>query len=141
MEKLYYHPSFYLAEDGKWKCSYCHKEISNNGMIPEPCVYPTAAQSVFDNYRFEISVWNCECSLCCFREEKGHRNYFKIDCSEEIKQKIDILMEDSIYDVGGAINISGIYPLNEKLENFLESKIKNGEIVLKPKIITNEYHK
>ncbi len=131
MEKLYYHPSFYLAEDGKWRCSYCHK-VSNNGMIPEPCVYPTAAQSVFDDYRFEISVWNCRVSILCFVESNGKRDYYTIECSSnEIKEKLNKLAKNSVYDAGGAINISGIYPLSEELENFLEDKIKNKEITLK----------
>lgn len=40
-------------------------------------------------------------------------------------------MEDSVYDAGGAINWSGIYPLNKELEDFLEEKIKNKEIILR----------
>ncbi len=131
MEKLYYHPSaYYYPDTKKIVCQDCGVELNENGMSSEPCLIPTAAQSVLDNLKFEISVWNCRAFLLCFTEERGKRRYYKFDCSEEIKEKIDKLAIDSVYKAGGAINFSGIYPLSEELENFLEERIKNKEITL-----------
>lgn len=99
-------------------------------MSEKPCSIPTATQSLLDDYRFEISVWNCKASLICFKEHDNTRQIFSLDTTPEIKEQIEALAEDSVYQAGGAINWSGIYPLSEELENFLEDKLKNGEIKL-----------
>lgn len=133
MKRLHYHPdSYYNSDTSTWHCSQCHVE-TRNGMSEFPCNILTAAQSVLGDYKFEISVWNLSARVICFKEDKGKRHYFKIKTTEEIKNHVKKLAEDSVYQAGGVISFSGIYPLSEELERFLEEKIKNGEITLKQK--------
>lgn len=85
-----------------------------------------------EGINFEISVWNCRASLLAFREDDGGREYYDIEIEDkELKKKIDKEVVESVYDVGGAINISGLYPLNNKLEMLLEEGLKTGKIKLK----------
>ncbi|MEM3370013.1 MAG: hypothetical protein QXE90_04165 [Candidatus Micrarchaeia archaeon] len=104
-----------------------------SNLSEQPCTVPTAAQSVYRNYRFEISVWNCKASLLCFTEDKsGKRKYYSLQTMDNsLSETTNRLAEKSVYDVGSAINFSGIYPLNKELEEFLEKNLDNKKIILK----------
>lgn len=134
MKKLYYHPeTSYNPNSSESYCLRCGSKIVESNLSEQPCSVPTAAQSLYEGYRFEISVWNCKAGLLCFTEdEKGNRVYFDLQADKNILAAIDQLAEESVYQVGGAINFSGIYPLSEKLENFIEDGIKAGKIVINP---------
>ncbi|WP_028841989.1 hypothetical protein [Thermodesulfovibrio yellowstonii] len=129
MKKLYYHPSGIITNEGKVICSVCGVELVD-GMSPEPCKIPTAAQSVLNGVRFEISVWNCCPTLLAFEEQNSKKKYYWVNISEELKEKVWHLLIKSIEEAGGAINFLGIYPLNEKLEQVVEEGIKEGKIQL-----------
>lgn len=131
MRKLFYHPSGTLLPDGRVICTECGAELTD-GMAPVPCTTPTSAQSVLDRFRFEISVWNCQASLVAFREEKGRRVHYQIEAPPEVREKLRSLAVRSVEEAGGAINFSGLYPLNRELEDLLESGISSGEIKLTP---------
>lgn len=134
MRKLYYHLEVgYNPSSPESYCLRCGSKIIESNLSEQPCSVPTAAQSLYEGYRFEISVWNCKAGLLCFTEDKyGNRTYFDLKADENILSAIDQLAEESVYQVSGAINFSGIYPLSETLENFLEDGIKAGEIVINP---------
>jgi len=83
---------------------------------------------------FEISVWNCRAELVCYTEDaNGRRKYFEIQADDEVLDRLDELVYDSVYKAGGAINISGLYPLSKELEHFLWSGIAEGKIRIVPK--------
>lgn len=134
MKKLYYHPeTSYNPNSSESYCLRCGSKMVESNLSEQPCSVPTAAQSLYEGYRFEISVWNLRASLLCFTEDKyGNRKYFDLKADENILSAIDQLAEESVYGAGGAINFSGIYPLSEVLENFLEDGIKSGKIVINP---------
>lgn len=132
MRKLYYHlETGYNPNSPESYCLRCGSKIVESNLSEQPCSVPTAAQSLYKDYRFEISVWNCRANLLCFTEDKnGNRVYFDLQADDNTLSAIDQLAEESVYKVGGAINFSGIYPLSEKLENFIEDGIKAGKIVI-----------
>jgi len=83
---------------------------------------------------FEISVWNCKAELVCYTEDpNGRRKYFEIQADDEVLDQLDEFVYDSVYKAGGAINISGLYPLSKELERFLLSGIAEGKIKIVPK--------
>jgi len=85
---------------------------------------------------FEISVWNCKAELVCYTEDSnGKREYFEIQADDDVRDQLDELVYDSVYKAGGAINISGLYPLSKELERFLWSGIAEGKIKIVPKRI------
>jgi len=68
---------------------------------------------------FIVDVWNCTAKLALMIQDVfGNRNIIKIG-------KFDSpLLEESVYDDGGAINRSGIHPINSDLEKELKKKLK-----------------
>lgn len=128
MKKLYYHPEFEFR-NGRFVCVHCGV-VSPDGLSEHPCVIPTAAQSIYEDLRFEISVWNCRPELVCFKEEGTSRRYLDIKITSNLKKKVEDLIIKSVHDAGGAINFSGIYPLNEELEKVLYEGIKNRKILI-----------
>lgn len=129
MKKLYYHPEFELR-NGKFVCTHCGV-VSPDGLSEHPCVIPTAAQSIHEDLRFEISVWNCKPELVCFKEEGTNRRYLDIKIASDLKRKVKDLIIKSIHDAGGALNLSGIYPLNKELEEVLCKGIEDKKIHIK----------
>lgn len=123
----YYHPAGVL-EDGKIYCTYCETELDEELFGDIPCSIQTANRLYFDRYIFEISVWNCRAELLVFTEDKnGRRKYHSLEASEDTMDKIEELVLDSIHESGGAINISGLYPLSEKLVKFLKDSLESGK--------------
>jgi len=83
---------------------------------------------------FEVSVWNCKAELLCYHEDPaGCRTYYDIKAPEEVRDKIAELVEASVYRAGGALNISGIYPLSPELERFLWEKLQEGTMKIVPR--------
>jgi len=67
---------------------------------------------------FYIDVWNCTARLALMiRDAFGHGR------SERIQKFDSPLIEESLYDCGGAVNISGMYPINSDLEEELKKKL------------------
>jgi hypothetical protein len=73
----------------------------------------------------EVSVWNCQASVI-FRADDGKPVGF--ECDEETEKKLAELAYDSVYDAGGAINWSGLYPPNPQLIHFFRESISKGKI-------------
>lgn len=126
MKKSWYHPDCVITQDGCF-CSYCGVK-TNNGMAETPCVIPTAAQSILEDLRFEVSVWNMKAEIICFTEQEGKRKYFRLETDKKTKQKLNQMAEESVWISGGGINRSGIYPLSKALEQFLMRCIKKGKV-------------
>lgn len=76
----------------------------------------------------EVNVWNCQAEVI-FRNDDG--NLIDFECNEEIKAKLDKLAYNSVYDAGGWINMSGIYPPNSELIEFFRDSLANGSIKIK----------
>ncbi|MEM3829008.1 MAG: hypothetical protein QXP36_07340 [Conexivisphaerales archaeon] len=91
-------------------------------------------KSADDQYIFEISLLNFQPTLLCFQEDlDGNRKYFELKLTDPIQEEIvHDMMIDSIEQAGGALNISGIYPISRKLRHFLTSEIKEGKIEVIP---------
>jgi len=64
-----------------------------------------------------VDVWNLQPRLFIqvFDEDGSGISETVTDVPEELKE----LLEESVYDAGGALNVSGIYPLNQKAIAFL----------------------
>ncbi|MEM5816099.1 MAG: hypothetical protein QXL14_03575 [Candidatus Aenigmatarchaeota archaeon] len=87
-------------------------------------------QSVDDQYIFEISLWNFQPTLLCFQEDlDGNRKYFDLKFTDPNQEDLVYnMMTDSIEQAGGALNISGIYPISRSLRRFLTKEIREGKI-------------
>jgi len=82
---------------------------------------------------FEVSVWNCQAELVCYHEdETGRRTYYRIHAPKQVMDRIQELAEQSVYAAGGALNISGIYPLSDELADYLWARLKQGMIFIVP---------
>ncbi len=128
MKKLYYHCGGELINAEQYICSACKKVLPIGETLSEiPCAKGVAYLCVHNNFGFEISLWNLVPQLV-IRDLKTFDLYTFKCKDEKIKEKIEKLMGDSIYEIGSALNLSGIYPINEELERFLEEKIDSGEI-------------
>ena len=71
-------------------------------------------------FYFYISVWNCQASLM-LAEEKPDWSV----TSTEIEGVPNNLLEDAVYEQGGALNISGQYAISEEIEDWLRKKVKS----------------
>lgn len=129
MVKYWYHP-FLEIKEGRYYCKYCGilMEEKYQYLHPKKCKAATSAVSLLKDYMFEVSVWDMKASLLVFRHNKGQRVYLRIEVSPEIEAEYKKLLYNCPYEAGGAINISGNYPLSEKFENFLEKHLNNGKI-------------
>jgi hypothetical protein len=136
MEKEYYHPHGRVTQEGvtqegatqevKIMCGQCGILLDETLKSKTPCSIPMAATSIFKGYEFEVDVWNCAARLLVFRAERSggseKRKYFDLDFkNKETRQRLDELVEGSVYAAGGMINRSGIYPLSDELEAFIET--------------------
>jgi hypothetical protein len=67
---------------------------------------------------FYVDVWNCAAKLAIMIQDVfGNRRIFKIE-------KFDSpLLEESIYEYGGAMDISDMYPINSDLEKEIKKKL------------------
>lgn len=132
MKRLYYHLKVKLNPKTKnFYCIFCGKQMTESNLSEEPCVLPTVSQSVYDNYRFEISVQNYIPYLLCFtKDETDKRTYYSLYVDKDIYEELNNLIKDSVYKVGSVFNSSGLYSLSEELENFLEENIKIGKITI-----------
>ncbi|MEM2056865.1 MAG: hypothetical protein QXO76_01225 [Thermoproteota archaeon] len=130
MDKKYYHLSAHSAGDKVIYCTACGVELDSVTLLGDlPCIHPTAWCSVFNSrYYFEIQVWNFQASLQCFTHKDFTRVYYKIECDEDKSEKIAELTVKSVYEHGGALNISGVYPLSSELEKILEEGLLDGSI-------------
>lgn len=134
MEKLFYHCGGEIINGKHCRCTCCGKNIPlNETLSAEPCIPGVAYRCVYGNCSFEISLWNFTPGLIV-RDVKTDEIYDLEFTNPEHKEKVEKLLVASIYDAGGAINFSGIYPINEDLEKFLEEKLSSGEI----KVIKHE---
>ena len=68
--------------------------------------------------KIAVSVWNCEAEVIYF--DKGSATPLKGD-TKEINQKLQELAERSVYDAGGSMTRSGIYPPNQDLIKYVKS--------------------
>lgn len=128
MKIKYYHGSAYL-KNGEFVCSKCGAKLDKYGRSEKPCIIPTANVLINEDYEFAISVWNCEAKLIAYRlDEKGRVHYVSLLIEKNIKEKVNSLILDSIYQVGGAINISGWYPFSKELVEFMKENFKKGKI-------------
>ncbi len=124
IKRKYYHGTArYIG--GVLYCEECRQVLDAKRPLlsDKPCVFENWITNI-NGFDFQISVWNCTAELLVFKEnfEEGiiKRDYFELEITDEkIKELIDKYVIDSIHEIGGAINISGVYPLNEDLENLI----------------------
>ena len=128
MEKDYYHAYGTIMPEGL-RCVQCGTLLDGNLKAKTPCSTSMAATSVFEGFEFEVNVWNCSANLLVFHAERKEgsekRKYFDLKIKDEkTERRLNELVEQAVYDVGGAINMSGIYPLSTKLETFIEKNFR-----------------
>ncbi len=69
-----------------------------------------------------IDVWNLRASLSLRLIDEGGTEI--AEPVEDLPEELEELLEEAVYDAGGALNFSGVYRLNEKCKRFL---IKEAE--------------
>ena len=67
---------------------------------------------------FYVDVWNCTVRLALMI-----RDVFGNGKSKWIEKFDSPLLEESLYECGGAVNVSGMYPINSDLEEELKKKL------------------
>jgi len=125
--RKYYHPTG-VVTNGEVYCTYCGEKLDDKGMSGIPCSVQTANHYITDGYNFAVNVWNCSANLIVFKEIGNTREYYDIVADKKTLDEIDALVIKSVYESGGAINWSGMYPISDELAKYLEEKIGNGEI-------------
>ena len=130
--KKYYHVSGVFDADKKTVyCSECGAVLDENLLSDVPCTAFVNYVCLYGEYRFDINVWNCRASLRVYREIGNNIEYCSLDFKNpEDKSKLEELVYKSVEDVG-MINMSGIYPLSDELQAFLEEKLGKREIEIK----------
>ncbi len=126
MKKKYYHPEG-IFKNGKFYCKMCGIELGEELFSEVPCTYPTSSISNLGELNFEIQVWNLTPRLLVYQGDYK-RKYYKVIADEKVKEKLHNLMVESIYEAGGALNFSGVYPLSNKLERYIEKMYNEGRI-------------
>ena len=120
MKHLYYHPGgvVEVGPDGKLvvRCQYCGKLLEPGIFSPEPCTQKTAWRTEIGGWWWEVSVWNCQARLICWKIIDGQDVPGYWTASEDLAEELSRLAEKSVYEAGGAVNISGIYGPSEELE-------------------------
>jgi len=65
-----------------------------------------------------VSVWDCRATVVYRRGKEVYLD--DVELPEDVREKMLELAEKSVYDAGGAINWSGLYPANEELVRLVE---------------------
>jgi len=81
----------------------------------------TADQGV-DGYFFSIEVWGCKASLVLVENQRGREVCYPIQMGIP-----DKLLEEAVFKAGGALLVSGRYPIDDKIEAWIREKL-NGEV-------------
>jgi len=140
MGKYFIHPSAYISE-GRAKCVYCGAELPMDERgIPSlktdfPC--SVSVPVPFDD-EIEVSVWDCKAAVL-YKSDDIAIDISEFPLTEREKERLKKLARESIYDVGGSITWSGVYPPSEKLvklvkrivtkhRNLVFSKIQSEKI-------------
>lgn len=127
MQRKYYHAEGKI-ENGKTFCSVCGTELGDDLMADVPCSHPTASGIIYDNIMFVVSVWNLSPSLVAYRREGSSDVNVDLEIDDSISERLNDLLYKSVEDAGGYINISGIYPVNKRLERFIGTNLRKGKI-------------
>jgi hypothetical protein len=80
----------------------------------------TADQGV-DGYVFSIEVWGCKVSLVLVENQRGREVCYPVQTGIP-----DNLLEEAVFKAGGALIVSGRYPIDDKIEAWIREKL-NGE--------------
>jgi len=70
-------------------------------------------------YYFFINVWNCQAHLALI-----HNTATGGGRADRIEDFESPLLEKAVYKAGGMINLSGWYPLSNRLETLLKKKLE-----------------
>ena len=69
-------------------------------------------------YYFYVDVWNCQAHLAIMRNKaEGSGTMHRIEDFDSP------LLEKAVYQAGGMINLSGWYPLSNRLKTLLQKKL------------------
>lgn len=80
----------------------------------------------WEDISLEVSVWNCRATIF-YRNDAGASVDYKV-LDQKLDEQLEQLANDSVYDAGGAINMSGIYPPNADLIRTFREGIAEGKI-------------
>lgn len=72
---------------------------------------------------FYVDVWDMKPRLAVF-ENKKHGGTSRVIEDVDVLGITEELLEKAIHDHGGALNISGHYPVNEEIKNVLKDFLK-----------------
>lgn len=86
-----------------------------------------AMMKEWHDINIEVNVWNMEADVI-YRNDAGE--VVPYTCSEDVQSELNSMALQSIEDVGGAINMSGIYPPNHDLINLFRDSISRDVIRL-----------
>jgi len=130
MKKLYYHSEI-VYRDGKFVCNACGEEVDEFLRSTNPCVIPTTSATVIDNLPVLISVYNCVAFLVAeVSKEDGGVLVVSFDYDDSIADQLERLLERDIEMAGGAINMSGYYPLSDKTARRIQKWFREGKLWL-----------
>lgn len=119
-ERYYYH-SGTITPEGETICPDCGAKLGDGLLSPEPCKYDTTAFVKYEGLWWFINVSNCRAQLCVAENTSGTIRYREIVCSEDLRDTLQELTEESVEE-HGALNISGLYGPSDQLMKFIEEK-------------------
>lgn len=105
--------------ENKYQAKFIQGELKEDAMY---CL-----MKWWGDVNIEVNVWNCQAQVI-YRGDDG--SLIDYECDAETEDKLDELAYNSVYDAGGAINMSGLYPPCEELIRFFSDSIKSGKIIL-----------
>ena len=130
MKKLYYHSEI-VYRDGKFVCNACGEEVDEFLRSSNPCVVPTSTVTVINNLPICIAVWNCVAFLVAeIPKDDGGVLVTAFECDDAIVDQLERLLERDIERAGGAINMSGYYPLSDKTARRIQKWFREGKLWL-----------
>lgn len=129
MRRLYTHAEC-VYDGGKVVCRSCGAEVGDCLLSEEPCSIPTAWYTEFDEapgLLWFVNVYNLKASLMAARmgNDRSSMRFFRADTGTV---KLDELLEESVYEQGGAINISGHYGLTDSIAAMVRELVREGTV-------------
>jgi len=90
------------------------------------------SMAIFMN--FELLVQNGKAKLVAVIDVFGNMRYeFDLKASRKVKERLDKLVKESVYESGGSLNIPGRYSLSAELQDYLYECLSKGEIRFVPR--------
>ena len=130
MERRYFHAEV-VYQGGELICRACRTKVDAMLRSTTPCIIPTTFATIVNQLPILISVYNCKAILIAeIPVSPSTVRLIAFDYADDIADEIESLLEEDVYKCGGALNMSGFYPLSNRTTERVAQWLAEGKLWL-----------